>query len=97
MHLGITETVELVPGGADLTVDSNNLASYLEAQCKYRTMKRIEKQLLELLKGFYDVIPEPLLSVFDFQELELLLHGLPNIDMDDWIRNTEYTGKTKPI
>ena len=37
-------------------------------------------------------MPEPLLSVFDFQELELLLHGLPNIDMDDWVKNTEYTG-----
>ena len=38
------------------------------------------------------MVPEPLLSVFDFQEVELLLHGLPNIDMDDWIRQTEYTG-----
>ena len=32
------------------------------------------------------------MSVFDFQELELLLHGLPNIDMDDWVKNTDYTG-----
>ena len=55
-------------------------------------MNRIKGQLLEFLKGFYDVVPEPLLSVFDFQEVELLLHGLPNIDMDDWIRQTEYTG-----
>jgi hypothetical protein len=31
--------------------------------------------------------------VFDFQEVELLFHGLPNIDMDDWMRNTEYTGE----
>ena len=38
------------------------------------------------------MIPEPLLSVFDFQEIELLLHGLPNIEMDDWIANVEYTG-----
>ncbi len=47
----------------------------------------------EFLRGFYDVVPEPLLSVFDFQELELLLHGLPNIDMDEWIRNTDYAGE----
>jgi len=40
-------------------------------------------------------VPEPLLSVFDFQELELLLHGLPNIDMDDWVKNTDYTGMYK--
>jgi E3 ubiquitin-protein ligase NEDD4 len=90
--LGSAETVELVEGGADITVDKNNLPAYLEAQLRYRLMNRIKSQLLEFLKGFYDVVPEPLLSVFDFQEVELLLHGLPNIDMDDWIRMTEYTG-----
>jgi hypothetical protein len=92
-HLGVTETVELVPGGAERSVDNNNLPEYLDAQLRYRMMNRVKFQLVELLRGFYDVVPEPLLSVFDFQELELLLHGLPNIDMDDWFRNTEYTGE----
>ncbi|KAJ1424691.1 hypothetical protein B484DRAFT_331127 [Ochromonadaceae sp. CCMP2298] len=91
-HLGVTEAVELVPGGGDMTVDNANLADYLDAQLKYRTMYRIKDQLAEFLKGFYDIVPEPLLSVFDFQEVELLLHGLPNIEMEDWIKNTEYTG-----
>ena len=45
------------------------------------------------MKGFYGVVPEPLLSVFDFQELELLMHGLPNIDMKDWKAHTDYTGE----
>ena len=71
---------------------NENLPEYLDAQLKYRTMGRINEQLAEFLKGFYDIVPEPLLSVFDFQELELLLHGLPNIDMDDWVKNTDYTG-----
>lgn len=92
-HLGVTETVELVPGGGEINVENANLPAYLEAQLKYRTLGRINNQLLEFLKGFYDVVPEPLMAVFDFQEIELLLHGLPNIDMDDWIRNTEYTGE----
>jgi E3 ubiquitin-protein ligase NEDD4 len=92
-HLGVAETVELVPGGADMTVDNKNLPEYLIAQLHYRLMNRTRPQLTEFLKGFYDVVPEPLLSVFDFQQVELLLHGLPNIDMDDWIRNTEYTGE----
>eukprot|EP01038_Epipyxis_sp_PR26KG_P005897 gene5897-8137_t len=91
--LGQTETVELVPGGSEINVTNANLPTYLEAQLKYRTMNRIKSQLTEFLKGFYDVVPEPLLAVFDFQEIELLLHGLPNIDMDDWMRNTEYTGE----
>ncbi len=42
--------------------------------------------------GFYDVLPEPLLSVFDYQELELIMCGLPTIDMDDWIKHSIYAG-----
>lgn len=91
--LGVAEAVELVKGGASLTVTNDNLPQYLQAQLKYRLLDRISSQLSAFLRGFYDVVPEPLMSVFDFQELELLLHGLPNIDMDDWIRNTEYTGE----
>ena len=86
--LGVTETVELVPGGSDMTVTNANLPKYLEAQLRYRLLGRVNKQLLEMLRGFYDVVPEPLMSVYDFQELELLMHGLPNIEMDDWIANT---------
>jgi hypothetical protein len=59
---------------------------------RYRMMYRVKSQLNELLLGFFDVVPEPLLTVFDFQELELLMCGLPNIDMDDWQANTEYSG-----
>jgi len=91
--LGVTETVDLIPDGSEITVDNKNLPEYLDAQLKYRTMYRISNQLSELLRGFYEVVPEPLLAVFDFQEIELLLHGLPNIDMDDWMAHTEYTGE----
>jgi len=59
---------------------------------RYRLLDRVKEQVKALLIGFYDVVPEALLSVFDFQELELLLCGLPEIDIEDWKRNTEYTG-----
>eukprot|EP01039_Chlorochromonas_danica_P003256 gene3256-3567_t len=91
--LGVTETVELLPGGSNITVTPQNLSEYFVKQYQYRTLTRIQDQLCELLRGFYDVVPEPLLSVFDFQELELILHGIPTIDIDDWKRNTDYTGE----
>ena len=34
---------------------------------------RVKPQLTELLLGFYDVIPESLLTIFDFHQLELLM------------------------
>ena len=75
-----------------MSVCNSNLPLYLEKQLHYYTLGRIKAQLASLLTGFYDVVPEPLLAVFDFQEIELLLHGIPNIDMQDWIANTLYTG-----
>lgn len=42
------------------------------------------------MEGFYDIIPKRLISIFNEQELELLISGLPNIDIDDLRANTEY-------
>lgn len=91
--MGNVTTEELKPGGADALVDNAGLKDYLALQCKYRLLTRVSEQTKQLLMGFYDVIDEPLLSVFDFQELELLLCGLPDIDVNDWMKNSEYTGE----
>src|SRR6266516_1483680 len=40
--------------------------------------------------GFHDIIPSDLIAIFNEQELELLISGLPDIDVDDWKSNTEY-------
>jgi len=90
--MGVKEVVDLIENGADVDVDNDNFPEYLEACFKFRMMDRIKPQLKELLLGFFDVIPEPLLTIFDFQELELLMCGLPEIDIDDWKEHTEYSG-----
>jgi E3 ubiquitin-protein ligase NEDD4 len=91
-RMGVRTEVNLIEGGAMKEVTNDNLAQYLEANLKYRMLDRTKPQMTELLLGFYDVIPEPALTVFDFQELELMLCGLPTIDMDDWQANTIYSG-----
>ena len=55
-------------------------------------LDRVRPQLTELLLGFFDVIPESALSVFDHHELELILCGLPHLDMADWETNTIFSG-----
>lgn len=91
-NLGAYKEIELCPDGSKREVNSENLHEYLQLIFKYLLFGMVEKQLTELLLGFFDVIPEPLLTVFDYQELELLMCGLPEIDMEDWKENTEYTG-----
>ena len=51
------------------------------------------EQLRALLAGFYDVVPLSLASVLSAKELELLLCGLPTINVDDWRGNAQYRGE----
>jgi HECT-domain (ubiquitin-transferase) len=92
---GARQVMELVPGGASIDVTKSNLVEYLEANLRYHMLERTRLQLTELLLGFFDIVPEPILTVFDSHELELILCGLPTIDMDDWEANTNYAGRFK--
>jgi E3 ubiquitin-protein ligase NEDD4 len=71
--LGVKYTVELVEDGSNVNVTARNVLEYVEACLKYRLLGQCEMQINELLLGFFDVVPEPLLGIFDYQELELLM------------------------
>ena len=90
--MGQRREVELMEGGSLSEVTNENMEQYLEANLRYRMLDRNKPQLTELLLGFFDIIPEPALTIFDANELELSLCGLPTIDMDDWQANTNYSG-----
>lgn len=49
-------------------------------------------QIDAFLEGFHDLVPPELISIFDANELELLISGLPDIDVDDLRANTDYHG-----
>ncbi|CAN0300286.1 unnamed protein product, partial [Discosporangium mesarthrocarpum] len=89
---GAKEVVELKPGGRNLAVTDNNKEEYLKLRLKHLMLDSIREQLWHLLKGFYDVIPTHLISVFDYQELELLLCGIPEIDVAEWKSHCRYLG-----
>ena len=93
-RFGELVTVELVPGGAAIPVTEENKKQYVDLICEWRCAKRIEDQLRALTTGFYEIIPEELISVFDERELELLIGGIADIDVDDWKKNTLYRGFT---
>lgn len=90
--MGTHKTVELIPNGANIDVTNENIVLYLEAVLDYRLIGRVRDQQKEMLLGFMDVVPASLLTIFDYQELELLLCGFPHIDIEDWMENTLYTG-----
>lgn len=50
----------------------------------------IEQQTKTFLEGFNEVVPLEWLKYFDERELELILCGMQDVDVDDWQRNTIY-------
>lgn len=44
-------------------------------------------------QGFNELIPTNLLKIFDENELELLMCGLGDVDVNDWRKNTTYKGE----
>lgn len=62
---------------------------------EWRIQKRVEEQFNAFVDGFHELIPEDLISVFDERELELLIGGIADIDVDDWKKHTDYRGYTE--
>ena len=67
-----------------------NKKEYVKLVCQMKMTSAIPQQLNAFLEGFYDIIPKRLISIFNEQELELLISGLPTIDIDDLKANCEY-------
>jgi len=85
---GQMQEVELQPNGKNILVTEENKFEYVHLAADLRMTKAIKPQILSFLGGFYQFIPHSLVSLFNEYELELLLSGLPSIDLDDWIKNT---------
>ncbi|XP_051864983.1 E3 ubiquitin-protein ligase HUWE1 isoform X7 [Pristis pectinata] len=89
-EFGVCEVRELKPNGTHIVVTEENKKEYVHLVCQMKMTGAIRKQLAAFLEGFYEIIPKRLISIFTEQELELLISGLPTIDIDDLKANTEY-------
>lgn len=63
---------------------------------KWRFIGRVKQQMMSFMDGFNELIPQNMLQIFDENEVELLLCGLQDIDVNDWKRNTVYKGEYNP-
>ncbi|KAK1220738.1 hypothetical protein PQX77_016486 [Marasmius sp. AFHP31] len=91
-RFGEMVTIELRPGGEDIPVTQENKKEYVDAIVEYRISKRVKEQFDAFMSGFSELIPQDLITVFDERELELLIGGMSEIDVDDWTKFTDYRG-----
>ncbi|KAJ5637422.1 hypothetical protein N7490_007301 [Penicillium lividum] len=89
---GERRTIDLIPGGRDIPVTNENKPQYIELVTEWKIVKRVEEQFNAFMSGFNELIPPDLVNVFDERELELLIGGIADIDVDDWKKHTDYRG-----
>ncbi|CAD6186276.1 unnamed protein product [Caenorhabditis auriculariae] len=88
--LGEVKTHELKEGGEDIPVNESNKNEYIDLLVEWRFNRGVEQQTRAFFTGFNSVFPLEWMQYFDERELELLLCGMQNVDVDDWQRNTVY-------
>uniref|UniRef100_A0AAQ6AAF7 E3 ubiquitin-protein ligase n=1 Tax=Amphiprion ocellaris TaxID=80972 RepID=A0AAQ6AAF7_AMPOC len=87
---GQTHQHELKPGGTEIVVTNENKKEYIHHVMQWRFVNRIQKQMTAFKEGFFELIPQDLIKIFDENELELLMCGLGDVDVNDWKANTKY-------
>jgi E3 ubiquitin-protein ligase HUWE1 len=94
-HFGKMMTIELIENGKDIAVTNENKQLFIIKICKKKLYEEIKPQIESLLQGLYELIPKDKLSIFDYREIELMISGLPDVDVIDLKKNTDYSKYTE--
>lgn len=84
----------LLEGGQNKAVTEQNKHEYAEHLSKFVLEGCIQHELDIFTSAFWKILPQKCLEVFTPSELVLLMSGVPEIDVEDWQRNTRYCGLT---
>jgi E3 ubiquitin-protein ligase HUWE1 len=84
------QVVDLIPNGRNLAVTDENKFDYVRLVAHHRMTSGIRAQIDSFLQGFYDLVPAELISIFSPTELELLVCGLPDVNIDELQQHTDY-------
>ncbi|XP_061109569.1 NEDD4-like E3 ubiquitin-protein ligase WWP1 [Conger conger] len=93
--LGKITSHDLKPDGANVLVTEENKEEYIGLMAEWRFSRGVEEQTKAFLDGFNEVVPLQWLQYFDEKELEVMLCGMLEVDLQDWQRNTVYRHYTR--
>jgi E3 ubiquitin-protein ligase HERC2 len=73
--------VELVPGGSDIAVRWEDREAYADAVLQFK-LHEYDRQIAEIRYGLSTIVPVQLLTLFPCTEVERMVCGDPNLDVD---------------
>ncbi|PWZ02601.1 HECT-domain-containing protein [Testicularia cyperi] len=92
-EFGVRNTIELVPGGANIPVTNLNRMEYIYRISHYRLTTQIAPQCQAFFSGLAEMIHPRWLRSFNREELSILISGTEDpVDIDDLKKNTIYSG-----
>ncbi|VDI24269.1 Hypothetical predicted protein, partial [Mytilus galloprovincialis] len=91
-EFGSVKTVELKPGGADISVTKANREEYVQLYVDWVLNRSIYPQFQAFYHGFHSVCASNALIMLRPQEVEMLVCGNPNLDMKELKKVTVYDG-----
>ncbi|XP_019395273.1 PREDICTED: E3 ubiquitin-protein ligase Itchy homolog isoform X2 [Crocodylus porosus] len=93
--LGEIKSHDLKQGGSNILVTEENKEDYIRLVAEWRLSRGVEEQTQAFFEGFNEILPQQYLQYFDAKELEVLLCGMQEIDLNDWQRHTIYRHYTR--
>ena len=87
---GNPETIELVPGGASISVTNENRADFVRRVVNMRFFSGIQQQMSSIRRGFFALVGMVDLEDFTSADLELLLCGVYQLNVAAWKEATVY-------
>ncbi|WIA34826.1 hypothetical protein OEZ86_013124 [Tetradesmus obliquus] len=89
---GAKQTVELMPGGSSMPVNSENRSHFVQLYTAWLLSGGVADQFAAFASGFHRVCGGPALSLFRYEEVELLVEGLPHLDFKQLQAGARYEG-----
>ncbi|XP_065501570.1 E3 ubiquitin-protein ligase Itchy homolog isoform X2 [Caloenas nicobarica] len=93
--LGEIKSHDLKPNGSNILVTEENKEEYIRLVAEWRLSRGVEEQTQAFFEGFNEILPQQYLQYFDAKELEVLLCGMQEIDLNDWQRHAIYRHYTR--
>lgn len=90
---GASAATPLVANGSNIEVDDSNKGLYIEKLLSFYFKEELGEHLSAITEGFFEIVPQRYIAPFNESELELVISGQTDIDLDDWKANTEYSGE----
>ena len=88
--LDAKRTIDLIQNGFQISLDNNNKSSYIELFLKAKLYHEIEGQANAFKEGLFEIVPKYLIKHILPYELELLICGQTDIQLEDLKRSVQY-------